>query len=269
MKNSNEEGEMNSNTKFYLLFVSAFLFLQLTAGAQTKYKISKPPKYTLTFSLSYNYALSKAYGNLRDCTVLYDSLTGGNLFAGQSYGMLQGGSVMANGKMAVDKRRRIKLTLNLGYSLFYNTAFDNIYKNQWHLFSGAFGIEYNFAPKAKYRPYIGYELMYTLMLGSWQYGITQPNGDVTEIFMKFKPAHRFGMAFNSGVEYMVNKKLGVSFGGRIVWVNVAPKQSLESTEPYKVYINDGASVNGIGTGFRKQIVYFQFVGGLSLFLHRK
>jgi hypothetical protein len=259
---------MNSYLKFIFLFVS-LLFTFQTADAQTKYKISKPPKYTLTFALSYNYGLSKAYGNLRDVSVIYDSLTGGSIFAGQSYGMLQGGSVMVNGKMAVDKRRKFKLTLNLGYSLFYNTLFDNTYKNQWHMFSGAFGIEYNFAPKARYRPYIGYELMYTLMFGSWQYGLTQPDGSVNVIYLKFKPAHRFGMAFNSGVEYMVNKKLGVTFGGRIVWANIAPKQNLESSDPYKLYINDGAGENGLGTGFRKQIVYFQFVGGISLFMHRK
>lgn len=260
---------MNSYTKSIFLLIIVFLFSVQCSESQTKYKISKPPKFTLTFALSYNYALSRAYGDIRNCTILYDTLTGGSIFAGQNYGMLSGGSVMANGKLAVDKRRRIRLTLSLGYSMFYNTALDNINKNQWHLFSGAFGMEYNFAPKAKYRPYIGYELMYTLMFGSWQYGITHEDGDVSEIYMKFKPAHRFGMAFNSGVEYMVNKKFGVTFGGRIVWTNVAPKQDKVSDDPYKAYTNDGKEDNGVNIGFRKQIVYFQFVAGISMFIHRK
>ena len=260
---------MKSNIRFFLLFLIASMIVESCPQAQTKYIIPKPPKFTLTFTLSYNYALSRAYGDLRTCTVLYDPVTNSNVFIGQNYGMLQGGSVMANGKLAVDKRRQIRLTLNLGYSLFYNTALDNVFKNQWHLFSGAFGMEYNFAPKARYRPYIGYELMYTLMFGGWQYGITDPNGAVSVIYLKFKPAHRFGMAFNSGVEYMVTKSYGFTFGGRIVWANVAPKQNRISYDPNYAYINDAQNDSGVNIGFRKQIVYFQFVGGVSLFLNRK
>jgi hypothetical protein len=260
---------MNSYTKFIFLFLFASVLAVRCPLAQTKYVVSKPPKFTLTFALSYNYALSRAFGDLTNCTVLYDPLTEGRVFAGQNYGMLQGGSVMSIGKLAVDKRRKIRLTLNLGYSLFYNTALDNVYKNQWHLFSGAFGMEYNFAPKARYRPYIGYELMYTLMFGGWQYGITEASGTLAVYYRKFKPAHRFGMAFNSGVEYMINQRIGVTFGGRIVWANVVPKQNRISYDPNYLYINDAKSDNGVDIGFRKQIVYFQFVGGVSLFLQRK
>ena len=255
---------MKSYTKIVFLFLFASIISVCWPLSQTKYTITKPPKLTLTFALSYNYALSRAYGDIRSSAVIFDTLTNGLVFTGKNYGMLQGGSVMANGKLAVDKRRKIRLTLNLGYSLFYNTAFDNIYKNQWHLFSGAFGMEYNFAPKARYRPYIGYELMYTLMFGGWQFGVTEKDGSLSVYYLKFRPAHRFGMAFNSGVEYMINKKIGVTFGGRIVWVNVAPKQNNISYELKKAYINDAMDDKGI-TGSRKQIVYFQFVGGLSLF----
>jgi len=260
---------MNSYKKSVFILIIAFLFSVQSTEAQTKFKFSKPPKFTLTFALSYNYALSRSYGDLSGASVMFDSLAGGYVFTGKNYGMLQGGSFMTIGKLAVDKRRQLRLTLNLGYSLFYNNSFDDVHKNQWHLFSGAFGVEYNMAPKARYRPYIGYELMYTLMFGSWQYAVTREGGEVSTVFTKFKPAHRFGMAFNSGVEYMITKKFGVTFGGRVVWVNVAPKQNKASSDPNKVYINDASVDNGIDLGYRKQIVYFQFVGGLSLFLHRK
>lgn len=260
---------MKFNTKFIISLILTFLFTYQTANAQKKFVFSKPPKFILTFSLSYNYALSRAFGDVTSCSVIFDSAANGYVFNGESYGMVQGGSFMTTGKLALDKKRMFRLTSTLGYSLFYNTAAEGNYKNQWHLFSGTLGAEYNFAPKSKYRPYIGYELMYTLMLGSWQYTVTYENGDQSEIYLKFKPAHRFGMAFNSGVEYKVTKKLGVTFGGRIVWVNLAPKLNRASDDPNKVYFNDAKDDNGIYIGFRKQIVYFQFVGGLSLFLHRK
>lgn len=260
---------MHSITKHFLLSALLFFLTVPNTEAQKKFVYSKPPKFTLTFALSYNYAFARAYGDISSCRVDFDSIANGYVFTGQNYGMLQGGSFMTTGKLAVDKRRKIRLTSTLGYSLFYNTAFDNTYKNQWHFFNGTLGIEYNFAPKARYRPYIGYELMYTLMFGSWQYGVKDPNGIESNVYLKFKPAHRFGMAFNSGVEYMIKKKIGVTFGGRIVWVNLAPKLNNASSDPYKVYINDAKNDNGIDIGFRKQIVYFQFVGGLSLFINRK
>ena len=37
----------------------------------------------------------------------------------------------------------------------------------------------------------------------------------------------------------------------------------------KVYINDAKYDNNIDIGFRKQIVYFQFVAGISMFIKRK
>jgi len=260
---------MNSFTRILVMFFLSFLLAAGSSSAQTKFKFSKPPKYTLTFALSYNYALSKAFGDLSSYSSVYDSAAGGYLFNGPSYGMLQGGSFMTTGKLAVGRRRQVRFTASLGYSLFYNTNFDNTYKNQWHLFNGTLGMEYNMAPKARYRPYIGFEFMYTLMFGSWQYGVMDNTGDLSIIYAKFKPAHRFGLAFNSGVEYMIKKNIGVTFGGRVVWVNVAPKQDKASSDSNNLYISDGKSDGSVNVGFRKQIVYFQFIGGVSLFLHRK
>ncbi len=254
--------------RYFIYFITAFFVLTGSSYSQMKVK-TKAPKFTLTFAVGYNFAVSRAFGDVTSCSVMYDSLTGLNIFNGLNYGMLQGGSIMTTGKLAVDKKRRVRLTLTIGYSLFYNTAFDNIHKNQWHLFNSSFGIEYNFRPKAWYRPYIGYEIMYTLMFGSWQYGITQPDGDVKDIFLKFKPAHRFGMAINSGVEFKINKKMGMTLGYRAAWVNIFPKQTKGSSDPYKLYINDAKSDNGIDLGSRKQIAYIQLFAGVSMFIHRK
>lgn len=260
---------MNYFFKYIILPTLAILLTFQTVEAQKKYVYPKPPKFTLTFALSYNYALARAYGDLSSANVVFDSLANGYVFKGPNYGMLQGGGFISTGKLAVDKKRMFRLTMTLGYNLFYNTAIDNSNRSQWHLFNGTLGVEYNFAPKSKYRPYIGYELMYSLMFGSWRYGVTDPDGIESEVNLKFKPAHRFGMAFNSGVEYMIKRKIGVTFGGRIVWVNLAPKLNKASDDPNNVYINDAKYDNSINIGFRKQIVYFQFVTGLSLYIRRK
>jgi hypothetical protein len=260
---------MKSLSRSLILFIILVLLVSGNSNAQKKYKFPKPPKFTLTFALSYNYALSKAFGNLSSFSSVYDSTANGYVFNGPSYGMLQGGSFMTIGKWGVGKKRQLRFTMTLGYSLFYNSDIDYNNKNQWHLFNGTLGMEYNMAPKSRYRPYIGYELMYTLMFGSWQFQTTDASGNREVNYYKFKPAHRFGLAFNAGVEYMIKRNIGVTFGGRLVWVNLAPKQNMASSDPYKLYINDAKSDRGIDIGFRKQIVYFQFIGGVSLFLHRK
>lgn len=259
---------MISFNRYFILFALVFLTFTGNSFPQVKKFRSKAPKLTITAAVSYNLALSKAYGDVSGCSMTYDSSLGGYLFKGLNYGMQQGGSVMAIFKLAVDKKRKTRLVWNLGYTLFYNTAFDNVHKNQWHLFNGSFGIEYNVRPKAKFRPYIGYELVYTLMFGGWH--CTQYNGqEMTTVYVKFKPAHRFGMAFNSGFEYKINKRFGLTLGYRALWINAVPKQNKLSDAIDEAYINDAKSDNGIDNGSRKQIVYLQIIGGVSWFIGRR
>jgi opacity protein-like surface antigen len=260
---------MSVTAKFSLIIFAVLLLFTGDSLAQVKKVKSKAPKWTLTFAISYNYATSRAYGDVHSGSLLYDSTLNGYVFKSPNYGMLQGGSILSTGKLAVDRKRRVRLTLTLGYNLFYNASMDDDFKNQWHMFIGAFGIEYNFSPKSKFRPYIGYELMYTLMFGSWQLKVQNPNGTFFENYVKFKPAHRFGMAVNSGVEFRLKKNIGLTLGYRAVWANIAPKLNNASSTNDKAYINDSKDDKGIDIGFRKQIVYMQIVGGVSFYLRRK
>jgi hypothetical protein len=259
---------MISFKRYFILIAIVFFSFTITSLPQVKKIKSKAPKLTFTAAVSYNFALSKAYGDVTTCNMIFDSSLGGYIFGSTNYGMQQGGSIMTIFKLAVDKKRRIRLVSNLGYSLFYNTAFDNQHKNQWHIFNGSFGIEYNFRPKAKFRPYVGYELLYTLMFGGWQ--CTSYNGlDVVDIYVKFKPAHRLGMAINSGFEFKINKKIGLTLGYRAVWVNILLKQNKFSNDVEVAYLNDAKSDNGIEPGYRKQIAYLQLIGGVSFFIGRR
>ena len=73
---------MNNYSKSLFLFLFASIFAVSYPQAQTKTVISKPPKFTLTFALSYNYALSRAFGDLTSCTILYDPITQSRIFTG-------------------------------------------------------------------------------------------------------------------------------------------------------------------------------------------
>lgn len=250
---------------FICLIVSLF-FLSGISISQVKI-LKKAPKFVLTIGINYDYAMSRAYGSVTDFSALYDSTLGGEYFNGQSLGMQHGGGLMVIGKLAVGKKRRARFNVNAGYNLFYNTSNVSNTKTMWHIFNGSLGFEYNFAPKSRFQPYIGGELLYTLMFGRWQTDITY-SGNISNVSIKFKPSSRFGAALNAGMEYRVNKRTGLLLGYRVVWANIAPKQNKLNADAYNAYINDSQLNNNINIGFTRQIVYLQIIGGVSIYLKR-
>ena len=107
---------MKSFSRFLILLLISILLVSGNSNAQKKYRFPKPPKFTLTFALSYNYALSKAFGNLSSFSSVYDSTANGYVFNAPSYGMLQGGGFLATGKWGVGKKRQVRhMFASLGY----------------------------------------------------------------------------------------------------------------------------------------------------------
>jgi hypothetical protein len=254
---------------FLSLLIFVFSFTYSSSDSQVKKVRSKPPRFTLSFALGYDYAVSRAYGSVYGFSTAYDSTNAGNYFNGQNYGMLQGGSFMNIGKLALDRKRRVRATYNVGYSLFYNAAAENSnIKTQWHVFNGGLGLEYNFSPRARFKSYIGFELLYSIMFGSWDTDYVDTSGTKSNIHVKFKPAHRFGMALNSGVELKINKRTGFVIGNRAIWLNIAPKQNKLTSSITDAHINDSKDDSGINVGFTKQIVYLQVLMGINVYFYR-
>lgn len=248
---------------FLLFFIFSFSY------SQVKKVPVKPPKFTLSFALSYNYAAARAYGSVYGFSVKYDSSTRGYFFNGQNYGMLQGGGIMNIGKLALDKKRRLRATYNIGYNLFYNYSQDNSNINtKWHLFNGALGLEYSFSPKSKFKSYVGFEFLYTLLFGSWNTDYTDSTGATKNIYVKFNTAHRLGAALNSGIEFKIKKRTGLLLGYRLIWANILPKQNKFSSSVTDAYINDSKNDNGVDIGFSKQIVYLQLIAGVNIYFYK-
>ncbi|MGH2575859.1 MAG: hypothetical protein ACRDFC_09195 [Ignavibacteria bacterium] len=260
---------MKNFTKIIILLTLISVSFPDISFSQVKKTPRKAPKFTLSVALNYNYAMSKAYGDVTGFSAIYDSTKGGYIFNANNYGMQQGGGIQAVGKLALGKKRRVKLTLNLGYNLFINSASSGVYETQWHLFSTSAGIEYNFSPKSRFRSFIGYELVYTIMFGSWTTNFNTTTA-VSNYKVKFNAAHRFGMAVNSGIEFRLTRRTGLLLGYRAVWANIMPKQNNVSSTPYlcECYINDSKDDNGININFRKQVVYLQVLAGVSVYFYK-
>ncbi len=239
------------------------LFSQVTNTQKLKLSGRRVPKISISFLGGFSYVLSRANGDGRGFTAVYKP-TGGNIFTAENLGMQQGYGVMAMGKIAVDKKRKLRVTGNLGYNLFYNTYDNKNNRTMWNLINLGTGIEYNFAPKQKERLFVGAELNYSVMFGAWQSDIVYPNKYVSNIYTKFKPASRFGAAITTGMEFRLSKKMDLVVALRGVWSNIFPKQNYEATEPYVTYINDSSSKNGIELNGKKDILFMQIVTGITL-----
>lgn len=136
-------------------------------------------------------------------------------------------------------------------------------RTRWQIFNVGFGTEFSFKPKSLNKPFVGVELLYTLMWGAWQSNVTFPDNSVSNIYTKFHPAQRLGLALMTGMEFKTSRNTGFLLALRGVWVNIAPKQTYYSDYFYNSYINDAEKTLGNITNKTKQIFFIQLMAGMN------
>lgn len=250
-----------------------FLFLCCLSGnlytqVKKKSSLSKVPRFSLSFTGGFNYVLSRANGDGSGFNAVYSN-NGGSAFTANDLGMQQGYGLMAAGKYALGKKKKFRVTGNLGYNMFYNTYDSKNNRTIWNIVNLGSGIEYNFSPKQKERLFAGIELNYSIIFGAWQSDITYPDNSVSNIYTKFKPANRIGGAVTAGMEFRLSKKMDLVVAIRGVWSNIFPKNNYESADAYNIYINDSGNKNGIELNGSKDIIFLQIVTGITIPLSYK
>lgn len=247
-----------------LLAVLTFCFTS-AADAQQKVKTKtsiRVPKISIAFFGGFSYMLGSANGNAANFDATYKEV--GNIYTGTNLGMQQGYGGMVVGKFAINKKKKWLVTANLGYNFFYNTYDTKMRRTLWNLFNLGGGMEYHFNPKQRERLFVGAELNYNLLFGGWQSYHTYPDNSVSNIYTRFNPASRLGMALTTGMEFRLSRKTDLVVALRGVWSNIVPKQNFESNEPFYTYINDSGNNNGIELDGKKNIIFMQVVVGISL-----
>lgn len=222
----------------------------------------KPARISISFLGGFSYVLSSANGDGGGFRANY--INGTSTFTSSDLGMQQGYGAMFLGRFAINKKRSLRITGNIGYNFFYNKFDSKLNRTMWNVLNIGPGIEYNFAPKEKERLFVGAELNYSLMFGAWQSNITYPDGFVSNIYTKFKPASRFGAAITTGMEFKLSRRLDLVVAVRGVWSNIFPKQNYTSAEAYSTYLNDSSDKNGIVLNGKKDVFFLQLVTGLTL-----
>jgi outer membrane protein W len=222
----------------------------------------KPPKYVITLSLSYNYAFSGS-SDVLTFSQDYDPVQNKAAFSSTNYAMSQGFGIFTQGKMATDKKRKFRLTGSLSYNHFYNTRDNGLNRTRWQFFNVGAGVDYSFKPRSQNRPFVGAELLYTLIWGAWQSNVTFPDNSTSNVYTKFNTAHRLGLALMAGMEFKTSRNTAVLLALRGVWANVLPKNSNYNDKSYSSYINDGERQLGSISTNTKQIIFIQLMAGVN------
>jgi len=244
--------------KLYKTIFLSLIFLNFYTSftiSQIKKK-SKLPKYSISTLIGYNYVLGSAGGDVYGLSVT--DLGTSTVFDSPDLGMQQGAGLSVTGKVSLNKKRTVRLTGNLGYNHFYNTYDRGRNRTRWHIFNLYPGVEYNDG-----KIFAGIEAGYSVITGAWQSDVTFPDNSKSNIYVKFKPANRIGLAVSTGMEFKVSRKMNFSVSLRGMWANIFPKRNNYSSTGYNVYINDSRSNNGIETKGSKEIIFIQLNTGLT------
>ncbi|RPI13470.1 MAG: hypothetical protein EHM58_18415 [Ignavibacteriae bacterium] len=188
------------------------------------------------------------------------------------YLMKNGYNFGADGNFAFGKKKNIRAAFGVNYSSFHDkgdivntgdTALITELKIAVNILTVSLGVEYAFTPKEKSSPFLGLDFTANFFSGDFEFFPGSPRDVRTSI----KPATRYGIQVNGGVDVLFNKYIGAVFGIKFNWPNLFGKEYTEiGVLQNEVALNDKEHVeNGIAKDARN-IMYFQPYLGFSFLL---
>ena len=226
-------------------------------------KPGKAPRVTL--QLSFNYTI----GHLDLAANENTSFNKNDFIAGSNFGTRYGFGANLTGKIALHKEGNVRLNVTAGYNRFMSNFVISESpqgKVSYNVFSGGLGIENNFTPTKKFKPYVGFELVASMISGNAVLAT-----DTTDFELKIKNSVRFGATLNMGFEYAFNNKVGFNLGYKITHANIVGKQSKVPTSLSETTLNDDKVTSGevVPYGGWKQFLYSSFYAGINFYFGMK
>ncbi len=226
-------------------------------------KKGKAPVVTLQLSFTYNIGHLDLAAN-ENTTFRKD-----DFIAGANFGTRYGYGALLIGKIALHKAGNVRLNVTAGYNRFLSNfviAESPEGKVSYNVFSGGLGIENNFTPQKKFKPYIGFDIVASMIGGNAVLAT-----DSTDFNLKIKNSMRFGVSFNFGFEYALNNKVGLNLGYKLTHANIIGKQSKVSSSLTETYLNDDKITTGELIPFAgwKQFLYSSFYAGFNFYFGLK
>lgn len=251
-----------------VLIFSSFLYSQDTSyhslATQKILRMVKPgkaPVFTIQISFLYDIGLMDMASNDNTSFRKDDFVNGRNF--GTRYGI--GGVII--GKIALHKAGNVRLNIISAYNRFQSDLIISSSpegKVLYNVFSWGVGLENCFNPDRRFKPFIGFEL-----LGSLISGKATINTDTSIISLKIKNSFRFGGSVYFGFEYAVARSFGFNMGIKFTNANLLLKESKASSNSNEINLNDQAVTPKIPYSGWKQFFYASFNAGVNIYFGAK
>jgi hypothetical protein len=233
-----------------------------STGAKLKgtYKVRTAPSFTLQFAGNINLGmaeLSSNYENIFDSQQFVD---------GQNFGVKYGFGFMLTGKVPLHKPGNIRLNITTAFNRFQSDLFTKTSpfgQVRYNVLTLGFGVENSFNPSYRLKPYVAVELQGNLISGKAD--IVDVSAGTTRN-VKIKNTFRIGYMVYSGLEYMINNKVGVNFGLKLTNSNQILKQSSVDSDPNEVSIRDKKVSDPLEFGGFKNFTYTSFFMGFNFYI---
>ncbi|MGA2669296.1 MAG: hypothetical protein ABSF32_10365 [Ignavibacteria bacterium] len=192
---------------------------------------------------------------------------------GRNFGTRYGFGFEIKGKFALHKQGNIRLTGGFSYNRFQSNFIvaspDG--KVSYNVFSPFIGIENSFTPDRRFKPYIGLEIIPSIINGHANFDTTNiltPNVPVN-VDLSIKNAFRFGFAVEFGFEYSFSNYIGWNLGMKITHANVFGRESKIDPTANEIYLNDEKIFPYIPYAGWKQFVFSSFFTGINFYFGMK
>lgn len=227
------------------------------------FRVRTIPKFTLTVVGGINLGMSELSSNYAD---RFDAL---QFVDGQNFGVRNGYGVYAIGKIPLHKAGNVRLTISAAFNAFNNefmgdvSPFGNV---KYKVISFGAGLENNFSPKYRLRPYIGLMLTGNMISGDAVINTLDTNNVVTSTTnLKIKNSMRLGVNINTGIEYLISNNIGVDFGVRLSHNNIIFKSSPDDGTATEIPLRDKKLDDPLPFSGFKNFVYVAFTLGVNIY----
>lgn len=225
-----------------------------------KMMIRTAPKLTFEFSGFYGFGVFELSANDNGDFSCEEFETGENF--GVRHGV--GGNFVV--KIPLHKRGNIRLDISGMFTKFNSKYSKAINKGDpsefvtYNAYTGGVGIENNFTPNHKIKTLVGISLIGSVITGNAKLCIDKSYTD-----MKIIPAFRLGLSVFSGLEYLLNDRIGMNFGFRFNHANLWLKDTKVSDNPNELYLNDKRVTPRVPYSGWRQFAWGSFYGGVNIY----
>lgn len=188
------------------------------------------------------------------------------------YLMKNGYNFGADGKIAIGKKRNIRITFGVNYTSLHNkgdlvilgdTSQISEFKPNINILTLSLGAEYAFTPKEKSSPFLGFEVTGNFFSGNFDFSPMLKGNYVTSL----KPESRYGLTINGGIDISFSRYIGAVFGIKFNWTNLFNKGSDNTAVKItETGLGDEEHMVNGNTRAARNITYFQPYIGVSFLL---